>query len=47
MPLLIILSKSRSRLSKGNGQQVMEHSSFPLEFQLPEIKDKLPKNVVN
>ena len=26
-------------MSKGKGQQVMEHSSFPLEFQLPDEKD--------
>ena len=30
-----------SHMSKGQGQQVMEHSSFPLEFQLPEGKDVL------
>ena len=28
-------------MSKGKGQQVMEHSSFPLEFQLPDGKDIL------
>ena len=27
-------------MSKGKGQQVMEHNSFPLEFQLPDGKDK-------
>ena len=28
-------------MSKGKCQQVMEHSSFPLEFQLPDGKDIL------
>ena len=28
-------------MSKGKGQQVMEHSLFPLEFQLPDGKDTL------
>ena len=28
-------------MSKGKGQQVMGHSSFPLEFQLPDGKDIL------
>ena len=28
-------------MSKRKGQQVMEHSSFPLEFQLPDGKDIL------
>ena len=28
-------------MSKGKGQQVMEHSSFSLEFQLPDGKDIL------
>ena len=28
-------------MSKGQGQQVMEHSSFPFEFQLPCGKDIL------
>ena len=31
----------RSHMSKGKGQQVMEHSWFPLEFQLPDEKDAL------
>ena len=26
-------------MSEGKGQQVMEHNSFPLEFQLPDGKD--------
>ena len=26
-------------MSKGKGQRVMEHNSFPLEFQVPEEKD--------
>ena len=26
-------------MSKGKSQQVMQHSSFPLEFQLPDGKD--------
>ena len=26
-------------MSKGKGQQVMEHSLFPLEFKLPDGKD--------
>ena len=26
---------------KGKGQQVMEHYSFPLKFQLPDRKDTL------
>ena len=28
-------------MSKEKGQQVMEHSSFPMEFQLPGGKDIL------
>ena len=28
-------------MSKGKGQQVMERSSFPLKFQLPDGKDIL------
>ena len=28
-------------MSKGKGQQVMEHHSFPLEFQLPDGKNML------
>ena len=28
-------------MSKGKGQQVMEHSSFPLKFQLPDGEDIL------
>ena len=36
-------------MSKGKGQQVMERSSFPLGFHLPDEKtpSKLHKNVVN
>ena len=30
-------------MSKGKGQQVMEHNLFPLEFQLPDGKDALQK----
>ena len=26
-------------MSKEKGQQVMEHNSYPLEFQLPDGKD--------
>ena len=33
--------KIHSHISKGKGQQVIEHSSFPLEFQLPDGKDIL------
>ena len=28
-------------MSKGKGQEVMEHNWFPLEFQLPDGKDVL------
>ena len=28
-------------MSKGKGQQVMEHNWFPFEFQLPDGKDAL------
>ena len=28
-------------MSKGKGQQAMEHNWFPLEFQLPDGKDTL------
>ena len=39
----------RSDMSKGKGQQVMEHNWVLLEFQLPDGKDtpKLQKNVIN
>ena len=37
-PLLIICLESRSHTSKGKSQKVMEHSWFPLEFQLPDRK---------
>ena len=30
-----------SHMSKGKGQQVMEHNWFPLEFQLHDGKDAL------
>ena len=30
-----------SNMSKGKGQQVMEHSWFSLEFQLPDGKDAI------
>ena len=36
-PFLIRLSKN-SRTSKGKGQLITEHSSFPLEFQLADGK---------
>ena len=31
----------RFHSSKGEGQHVMEHNSFPLELQLPDRKDAL------
>ena len=35
-------------MNKGKGQQVMENSSFPLEFQLPDRKtsSKLHEDVI-
>ena len=36
-------------MSKGKGQQVMEHNFFPLKFQLPDRKDTLQtaQNVIS
>ena len=36
-------------MSEGKGQQVMDHNSFPLEFQLPDGEDipQLNKDVIN
>ena len=41
LPLLIILSKIHSHMSKGKVQQVMEHNLLPLEFQIRDEKDFL------